>query len=76
MIAVLFARGDTDATDAALRHRLNQCCHGTECGRLCTWLIKAPGVALVHCTHPDHPEPLLLYPALEDPEFACPLGRF
>ena len=73
LIQTLF---DVGNVTAAAIHRLHKCYHATYCGRLCTWLVKAPGLALVHCTHPDLAEPVLLYPALEDPAFACPLGQF
>ena len=72
VIAGLFRRGKGAA---AARQRLAQCCHGSECGRLCENLVKAPGVQ-AWCVNLATGEKVDLYPALEREDFHCPEGRF
>lgn len=52
------------------------CGRATDCGRLCKRLVKAPGLGQVHCVDIATGEKTELYPALEDPDFHCPEGRF
>ena len=73
IIARLFAAGNAKA---AFAHRLAQCCHGSDCGRLCPNLVKAPGVAAVYCVNLDDGTKRELYSALEDADFACPRSLF
>ena len=73
VIAAVFAKGNIKA---AARHRLFQCYHASPCGRACERFVKAQGKALVWCEDPETGERTLLYPALEDPNFRCPDGRF
>ena len=72
-IARLFARGKPEA---AFRHRLAQCLHASDCGRLCERLVKAPGKSSVWCVDVPTGERVELYPALEREDFHCPEGRF
>ena len=72
-IARLFAKGKVIQ---AAHHRINQCLHASECGRLCRWLVKGPGIELVDCCHPGLPKRIKLYPALEDASFVCPDEKF
>jgi len=66
------AARDPQRAAAMLRlHRLAVCCRGSECGRLCEHLVKAPGVAQVYCVGADG-EKRELYPSLEARAFACP----
>jgi len=73
IITGLFARGQAQA---AFTHRIGQCVHASDCGRLCERLVKAPGKALVWCVDPQTGERTELYPALEDAGFRCPQARF
>ena len=94
---VLAAHGQEKAVAAMLAHRLAQCTHASECGRICTHLAKRPGVAGVFCAARIFPQFAevpesqrrflidrdgpdkglsLLYDALEDPDFECPVGFF
>lgn len=73
LIQGLFARG---AGSAAFKHRLSQCVHASDCGRVCERLVKWAGKAGVFCVDVKTGEKTLLYPALERPEFHCPEGRF
>ena len=69
-IAVLFERGNIKG---AFAHRLTQCAHASECGRLCKRLVKGLGVSQIHCVNE---EAVNLYEALENPDFICPEGLF
>ena len=60
----------------AAKHRLALCLRATDCHRLCEQLVKAPGKASVYCVDIETGEKTELYPALEDPAFACPKGLF
>lgn len=73
LIQALFARG---AGLAAFKHRLAQCLHASDCGRICERLVKWPGKSLVCCVDSKTGEKTLLYPALESKDFRCPEGRF
>ena len=77
VIGGLFAAGKAEA---AFKHRLSQCCHASDCGRLCRRLIKGPGVSQVRCNinYGDDGQPALadLYESLKDPAFKCPEGLF
>jgi len=75
-LAVLFDRGQAEA---AARHRLAVCCAASDCGRICRWLVKGPGIADAYCMHPAQPADQArrpIYAALADPAFACPAGLF
>ena len=73
LMTIVFERA---GPEVAGRHRLELCCRASDCGKLCRWMVKGPGLDLVRCTHPDLPEPVSLYGALGDREFICPDGRF
>jgi hypothetical protein len=61
---------------AGQRHRLAICCRGAQCGLLCERLVKGPGKAAVYCVDVVANTRIALYPALADPAFVCPEGRF
>ena len=71
-IARLFEQGKTRR---AMFHRLSLCCHAGDCGRLCRWLVKGPGVR-AFCVGPAGDVRRDLYAALAKPDFRCPDGRF
>lgn len=74
MIADLFAKGHSKA---AASHRLAQCPHASDCGKMCQWMVKQQGLLGLFCTHPDNPrEDESLYVLVEDPSWPCPGGRF
>ena len=73
---VLAAHGQEKAVAAMLAHRLAQCTHASECGRLCARLVKGPGVSEIYCVDIETGEKTPLYEALENPDFECPLGLF
>lgn len=73
VIARLFAAG---GDKAAFAHRLNVCLHASQCGRICSRLVKAPGVAGVHCVDVATGKITPLYETLDDPAFLCPEGLF
>ena len=81
-IAALFERGNVKGGNVkgGKLHRLRNCCSATDCGLLCTRLVKAPGRSPVICMDaPDSPGSaphVNLYAALADPDFKCPEGRF
>ena len=56
--------------------RFNWCAHASGCNRLCAQLLKGPGVAAVQCVDLKTGDTVDLYPALADPAFRCPAGRF
>lgn len=72
MIAALFACGKEKA---GAWHRLQQCLHATDCGRVCERLVKAPG-KMVWCVDVKTGAKVELYEALERAEFQCPERRF
>ena len=61
---------------AAFRHRLEQCLHATSCGRICERLVKAPGKRVVLCVDIRTDDERLLYEALAEPNFHCPMLKF
>ena len=72
VIQGLFARGESKA---AVFHRLAQCLHASDCGRVCERFVKGPG-KVAYCVDVQTGAKTELYPALENEEFACPEGRF
>ena len=77
VVQSLFDRGKPEA---AMQHRMTVCCHATKCGRLCEYMIKSPGKALVYCVPDLKPvDPSItptLYEKLGDPDFVCPRRLF
>lgn len=67
---------DKGKKGAAFRHRLTQCLHASDCGRICRRLVKAYGIRIVACVDAHTGEETPLYESLEDPEFECPEGLF
>ena len=63
----------SEAATALLR---GVCSRASECQRVCPRFVKALGKADVWCVDPVTLKKTLLYPALEKPEFRCPLGHF
>lgn len=59
---------------AAAKHRVEVCYHASECGRLCRWLVKGPGIELVRCQHPSLPVAPNLYESTGRVESQCPEG--
>ena len=79
MYAKLIADGRPEyATKALFKQRLAQCTHASECGRLCRFLVKLQSIEAVYCNGrtKTNKDAVMLYDALEDPEFECPLGLF
>ena len=73
LIIGLFGKGNARA---AFKHRLAQCVHASECGRLCPSLVKGPGVSQIACVNVETGESVNLYEALEREDFICPRGLF
>jgi ferredoxin len=65
-----------DLSSTAFRHRLSICCSATQCGRLCSRLIKQPGKAGVFCVDIQTNEITDLYAALNSSIFHCPEEKF
>ena len=72
LIASLFSKGNV-AT--AAKHRLSQCLHASDCGRVCERFVKAPG-KIVWCVDIKTGVKVELYEALEHASFHCPRGLF
>ena len=64
------------ASPNLVAQRLAQCCHASECDRLCPRLVKGPGISQVACVNIETGEQRPLYESLEDPDFECPEGLF
>jgi ferredoxin len=62
--------------EGEFRRRFMICCQATRCGRICSRLVKQPGKAGVWCVDIQTLEKIELYPALGDPDFACPERHF
>ena len=61
---------------AMARARLAICMRASPCGRICTRLIKGPGIANVACVNIATAISVPLYEALENPDYVCPENRF
>jgi len=73
IIAGVLATGNIDH---AARQRLTWCCTAAECGKLCSRLVKGPGVGSVRCVDIETGRGFDLYAAIRLFDFHCPAGEY